>query len=307
MRIVVTGASGHFGQAAAEQLLKSVPAGDLILVSRDPLKLERFAGLGATARYGDFDDPDSLAAAFEDGEKMLFISTSRIGRRLAWHTNAVNAAVRAGLKHIVYTSFVGATTDDPSLSVIDHFSTEAQLRASGVDWTVLRNSQYTNAIIETAAPIALKAGRWIGIAGDGEIAPVPRRECVEAAVAVLTTPGHRHTVYNITGPELLSHPRIASIVAEIVGRPLPYETVTEDDMYALFDSLGIPRTTVDGLTVAGVPWCSDYIVSFERTIRAGQFAVISDDYRKLTSRTPCSVREFALEHKAFLEAILSSP
>jgi NAD(P)H dehydrogenase (quinone) len=303
MRIIVTGASGHFGRAATEGLLKRVPARDLILVSRDPRKLEQYAALGATVRQGDFDDASSLRAAFVGGEKMLFISGSRVGKRMPQHTNAVNEAVRAGVKHIVYTSFVGANPDNASLAVSDHRGTEALLRDSGVDWTAMRNSQYTDAIIEAAAPIALKSGRWIGSAGDGEIAAIARQDCVDAAVEVLTTPGHRNTVYNVTGPELLSYRKIAGIIAEVTGRPLPYQAVTDDDMYAMFDSLGIPREPVDDLTVQGVPWCSDDMVSFERTIRLGQFAVISNDFHKLTGRQPRSLRDFALERRDFLNSV----
>jgi NAD(P)H dehydrogenase (quinone) len=294
MALIVTGASGNFGRGAVEGLLKRVPAKELILVSRTPEKLARYAELGAQVRRGDFDNAASLPAAFAGGEKMLMISAMRVGKRIKPHTDAINAAVQAGVKHVVYTSTIGAEPSNPSLAVRDHRVTEEVLRGSGLTWTALRNSQYTDAIVEVAAPIAIAAGRWQSSCGDGKIAPVVRQDCVDCAVAVMATSGHENTVYNITGPELLSYRQIAALMAEISGKPIKYDVVSDDDMYAMFDSLGIPREPVDDLVVGGVPWCSDDMVSFERTIREGYFAVISDHVRKLSGHEPQSLRSFAL-------------
>lgn len=302
MRTIVTGASGQFGRSTVAGLLAKMPATDLILITRQPDKLARFAALGADLRYGDFDDAASLKTAFAGGEKMLMISTSRVGKRMPQHTNAINAAVHAGLKHIVYTSFVGATADNPSLAVSDHRGTEALLRASGVDWTALRNSHYQDAIVQAIGPLVLKSGRWFASAADGKVASVTRQNCIDCAVEVLSTPGHRNTVYNITGPELLSFREAAAILSETAGKPIEYGVVSDDDMYAYFDGLGIPREPVDDNVVEGVAWCSDDMVSFERTIREGKFAVISDDVRQLTGRAPQSLRSFAMQHQDMLKA-----
>jgi len=303
MRIIVTGASGQFGSAAVQGLLGKLPAGDLILVTRNPDKLAHFAALGADVRHGDFDDARSLETAFAGGDKMLMISTARVGKRMPQHTNAVTAAVKAGVKHIVYTSFVAATPDNPSLAVKDHCGTEQLLRDSGVDWTVMRNSHYQDAIVHAIAPMVLKTGRWMTSSGDGKVACVTRQDCVDCAVVVLSTPGHRNTVYNVTGPELLSLQQDADILAEVSGKPLQLVHVTDDDMYAYFDGFGIPREAVDDNVVEGVAWSSDDMVSFERTIREGRFAVISDDVRKLTGRAPQSLHSFAMENRGMLTSI----
>jgi NAD(P)H dehydrogenase (quinone) len=293
MALIVTGASGHFGQAALEGLLKQVPARELILVSRDPGKLARYAQRGAQVRRGDFDDPASLAAAFVGGEKMLMISAMRVGKRIRPHTNAVEAAVNAGVKHIVYTSTIGADPDNPSLAVNDHRATEEVLRKSGIAWTALRNSQYTDALIEVAAPLAIANGKWVASAAEGKIAPVVRQDCVDCAVAVMAGSGHENTVYNITGPELLSYRDISRIVAEVSGKRIDYVPVADEVMYAIFDGLGIPREPLDDHVVGGVPWCSDDMVSYERSIREGRFNVISDHVQKLAGHAPTSVRTFA--------------
>ena len=108
MAIIVTGASGAFGMAAARLLLERVPASELILTTRKPEQLAEFSKLGVKVRKADFDYPETLGAAFAGGEKMLLISTARVGSRVSQHENAVKAAVKAGVKHIVYTSVMGA-------------------------------------------------------------------------------------------------------------------------------------------------------------------------------------------------------
>ncbi len=300
MKLIITGASGPFGRKTTEGLLKRVPAEDLILVTRNPDKLQDMAQLGAQVRFGDFDDKASLLKAFAGGDKMLMISTNRVGQRMPQHTNAVTAASESGVKHIIYTSFVGAEPDNPSLAVHDHRGTEALMKESGMTWTALRNSQYADFIF-AAGPIALKSGKWMASAADGRIAHVTRQDCINCAIEVMATDGHDNRIYNITGPELNTMQDVARIVSETAGKPIEYVDVTDDDMYAHFDSLGIPRSAIDDNVVEGVPWCSDDMVSFERTIREGRFAVISDDVEKLTGNKPQSLRSFAEENRQLLD------
>jgi NAD(P)H dehydrogenase (quinone) len=300
MTLIVTGASGNFGRGAVAGLLKRVPAKELILVSRSPASLAEYASQGAQVRHGDFDDAASLSSAFAGGHKMLMISAMRVGKRIGPHTNAIEAAVKAGVQHIIYTSTIGADPDNPSLAVKDHRVTEEVLRNSGITWTALRNSQYTDALIEAAAPIAIASGRWLASAADGLIAPVVRQDCIDCAVAVMASSGHENTVYNITGPDLLSYRDIAGIVAELSGKPIRFEAVSDEQMYAVFDGMGIPREPVDDLVVGGVPWCGDDMVSYERSIREGRFAVKTDNVLKLAGHAPQSLRDFARQRSAAL-------
>jgi len=302
MKIIVTGASGNFGSATVTSLLERMPAKDLILVTRDPARLDHLARLGVTVRRGDFDDREALEAAFIGGDKLLLVSATKVGSRIPQHRNAIEAAAAAGVRHIVYTSFIASDDSNPSLAVSDHRGTEKILAASGLDWTVLRNSQYTDAVIEAMAPLALQNGRWIASAGDGKMAHVWREDCVASAVAVLTGDGHRNRTYDITGPELLSYREVAALVSEVAGRPIAFASVTDEALYAFFDGLGIPREAVPDQSVGDVPWSSDDMVSFEQSIREGHMAVISDHVEQLTGRRPRSVLAFALERREQLQA-----
>ncbi len=303
MKLIISGASGNYGRLAVQGLLERVPPGDLILMSRRPEKLAEFAARGAIVRRGDFDDPALLRSTFAGGEKLLMISTGRVGKRLPQHRNAIRAAAEAGVRHIVYTSFVNAGGANPALVAKEHGATEDMLRQSGLAWTALRDSQYSEAMAEVAAPIAIESGRWLASAREGRIGFVTRRDCAASAVAVLTTPGHENKVYNITGPELLSFREVAALASELSGKPIEYTVVDDEGMYRMFDALGVPREAVDDHVVNRVPWSSNDMVSFERAIREGFLDLLSDDFEKLTGRKPQSLRSLFLEYRAALRAI----
>ena len=147
MAIIVTGASGGFGNAAAAQLLDLLPANELIFTTRKPAGLAEFAARGASVRYADFDDTASLPAAFAGGTQMLLISTARVGSRVGQHANAIKAAVAAGVKHIVYSSILNADSPtNPAIVKLDHRATEQLIEESGAAYTFLRDSQYAEAI-----------------------------------------------------------------------------------------------------------------------------------------------------------------
>ena len=136
MTTIVTGATGSFGRLITAQLLEHLHPAELILTTRNPPALANLAARGAHVRYADFDRPETLAGAFEDGDRMLLISTLSVGRRATQHRNAIEAAVRAGVKHIVYTSSGGATPANPAIVIPDHLQTEDALKTSGVAYTI---------------------------------------------------------------------------------------------------------------------------------------------------------------------------
>lgn len=298
MSLIVTGASGQFGRVAVAELLQRIPASELILLTRRPESLAEFAARGAQVRRGNFDDPETLKAAFAGGEHMLLISTDAVGgARLKQHRNAIDAAVAAGVKHIVYTSFIGVGPDNPAISTIEHTATEAMIRDCGLAYTFMRDSQYSEAMALFAAPGALASGQWIASARDGKVGFVSRDDCAACAAAVLAGTGHENRVYDITGPELLSYRDCAALAAEMGGKPVEYVVVSDEGKLAFFDALGVPRKIGDDLSASPIPWPSEEMVSFECAIREGFFAVISDDVQKLLGRPPVSLREVFVAHR----------
>jgi NAD(P)H dehydrogenase (quinone) len=296
MQIAITGASGQFGRAAVEGLMARMPASDLILISRRPEKLSAFAAHGAQCRRGDFDEPESLVPALAGAERMLLISATRVGKRVAQHKAAIDAAVRAGVKHIVYTSLVGATAPgNPALVAHDHGPTEDLIKASGLNWTILRDAQYSDAVADVIAPGAIATGQWISSCGEGRMPFVARADCVACAVAVLAGEGHAGKTYNLTGPDMLTFREAAKILAEVSGEPIEYVETDDEGMYAAFDALGVPRQPVDDLVVGGNPWCSDDMVTFAASIRGRFFEVESSDVERLLGRRPRSLREMLVE------------
>jgi NAD(P)H dehydrogenase (quinone) len=299
MAIIVSGASGQFGRTAAKLLLERVPAKDLIFTTRKPQELAEFAARGAQVRRADFDDPASLDPAFRGGDRMLLISTARVGTRVGQHRNAIEAAKRVGVKHIVYTSILNADrADNPAIVKLDHRATEEILEHSGLAWTFLRDSQYSEAVAMAMAPVALKEGRHFGSSAEGKVAYVSRQDCVECAVSVLTSPGHEYKAYDLTGPELFTQRSTMELVAELAGKPIEYVAVDDEGMFAVFDALGVPRHASDDPTSAPIPWCSTDMVTFSRSIREGFFDVVTNHVQRLTGHRPRSLREVMLANKA---------
>jgi NAD(P)H dehydrogenase (quinone) len=218
--IIVSGASGQLGGLVVEELLaRGVEPERLILVSRTPESLERYASLGASTRYGNFTEPMSLASAYEGGDRMLLISidTGVGAERAGLHENAVAAAAAAGVRHIAYTSFVDLDRNDSPLAA-DHRRTEQAIRESGVAWTMLRNSLYMNGIVARAA--RMLADGWVVRSDVGGIAYVTREDCARAAAAVLATDGHESRAYDITGPAVIFPQDIALAASEVTGLPI---------------------------------------------------------------------------------------
>lgn len=266
-KIVISGASGQLGTLVVKELLaRGVPASDLILVSRTPEKLDEFKKLGATTRFGDFAKPESLPAAYAGGTKLLLISIGfDAGPRPEAHKRAVDAAVAAGVKHIVYTSFVAISKGDQTGLASDHYQTEEIIKKSGAAWTMLRNSIYANGLVQQAAKL-LADGKATVSDSDTRIGYVTREDCAAAAAAALANPGHENKVYDITGPELIGTREIAAAASAVTGKPIE-------------------------LTAA------DPNAPARRGFGGPSYEVVSDDFAKLTGRPATSVRQLFEAHR----------
>ena len=290
-KIAITGASGHYGRLATDKLIAMGRARDLILITRTPAKLADRQRAGCDVRQGDFDRPDTLAHALRGADLMLLISGTRVGARVRQHRAAIDAAAAAGVRRTVYTSFINVEPDNPAIVTIDHRETEELIRASGMAWTFLRDAHYADAMILNAGPLFIATGVWLTSTQGAREAMVWREDCVDCAVAVLTQPGHENQAYRISGPNRENFAEVARMLSEATGRPIRLVETDDAGMYAHFDALGIPREPVDDLSVGGIPWNSDDMVSFERAIREGFLDILSDDVERLTGRKARSVQE----------------
>ena len=288
MSIVVTGASGKLGRLVAENLMERGGSAEVVLVTRHPEALTEFAARGADVRYGDFDDPASLPKAFAGARRLLLISTDAIGRRVAQHGAAIGAAAAAGVAHVVYTSHVNPVAENPIGPVAEeHGETEAMLHESGLAWTVLRFGSFAELQVQPAR-VAVAAGKLATNAGDGRIVPVSRHDCAAAAAIVLTSEGHGCKAYEITGPEAISQSDLATLFAEVSGRPVRVARLGDKVLVWGLVRYGFPKATARA------------VAAFGRSIREGYFDVVDPAFETLSGRPPLSLREVLIPHRGDL-------
>ena len=209
----MTGATGALGGRVARILASSGIAQRLL--ARSPERAPHLDD-AVVVPFGGYADRDSAVAALTGVQTLFMVSASESADRLDEHRAFVDAAVEAGVQHVVYTSFYGASPDCLFTLGRDHHATEEHLRASGLHWTFLRDSFY----LDFLADLADEDGVIRGPAGTGRVAAVARDDVAAAAAAVLADPrAHVSSVYDLTGPESLSMEEIAAIVATHQGRP----------------------------------------------------------------------------------------
>jgi NAD(P)H dehydrogenase (quinone) len=305
-RIAITGASGRYGRLATDKLIALGRGRDLILIPRPPAKLADRTRVGCEVRYGDFDKPETLDSAVRGAQKLLLISGTRVGARVRQHRAAIDAAAAAGVRHVIYTSFVNVEPSNPAIVTVDHRETELIIQASGASWTFLRDAHYADAMILNAGPMFIASGVWLTSSQGAREAMVWREDCVDCAVAVLTQEGHENKAYPITGPNRESFAEVAAMLSQISGRPIKLIQTDDAGMYAHFDALGIPREPVDDQSVAGIPWNSDDMVSFERAIREGYLDICTNDVERLTGHKARSVYDMILANADTLRRIAAT-
>jgi len=288
MSVIVTGASGNLGRLVAENLMERLTPEQVILVSRRPEALQEFHARGAVVRYGDFDDPDSLRSALAGGRRMLLVSTDSIGRRVAEHRNAIEAAAAAGIERVVYTSQVYPVAMNP-IGVVakEHGETEAMLLHSGLEWTALRFGSFAELQVPPAR-IAISAGKLVTNSGNGRIAPISRRDCAEVAAVTLTTDGHSGKTYDITGPEALTATDLAELFSELSGRSVRVVQMGDTMLTWLLGRYGTPKPVARSIT------------AFGRAVREGFFDVEDPAFELLTGRAPVSLRDVLIAHRGDL-------
>lgn len=297
---VVTGVGGYIGAAVVENLLKDgVPAEEIGVTSRNEAVLARWRERGLQVHRADFNDKAALVEAFRGAGHLFMVSTMEVGsNRQQQHRNAVEAAKEAGVRHIVYTSFLTAGKPEvDSFEVTDHKFTEKLIRESGIHWNFMRNNQYADAMAENQAAIAISSGKSIGNTGGGRVGFVSRDDVAAVAAKLLQGKGELDKAYEVTGPETLDLREVAGLIKELSGATFDVIDLTDEQMYAMWDSLGVPREATGDFSRSPVPWCSDGMVSFGRMIREGHLDRVTDVVEQFTGRKPKSMRALMMERR----------
>lgn len=237
--IVITGASGQLGRLVIAQLLKTVPASQIVAAARDPEKVADLAAKSVQVRHADYAKPDTLDRAFEGAEKILLISSSEVGQRVAQHQAVIDAARRAGVKLLAYTSVLHADTSALALAE-EHKQTEEALTQAGVPAVVLRNGWYHENYTAGVAH-AVANGAHYGSAGEGRISSAARADYAEAAAIVLTASDDQAgKVYELAGDESYTLKAFAAQIAQQSGKPVVYTDLPEADYKAVLLQAGLP-------------------------------------------------------------------
>jgi NAD(P)H dehydrogenase (quinone) len=271
MSLVVTGATGHLGHLVVEHLLaRGTDPASIVATGRRTEALSDLAAQGVRTAKVDFADPATLDAALEAGDTVLLVSSSEVGQRVAQHANVIDAAKRAGVARIVYTSASKADTS-PLILAPEHKATEELIRASGVPFTILRNGWYTENYGQSVEQ-AKATGSFVGSVGDGRVSSASRTDYAEAAAVVLTTDGHEGAVYELSGDVAWTQPELAQAISELIGREVTYQDLSPEDHSKALLAAGLDEGTVG------------FVVALDGNTRDGLLGDTSGDLSRLIGR-----------------------
>ena len=275
--IVITGATGQLNGATVDHLLKLVPAKEIAVAVRDPSKAQRFADLGIAVRQGDYADPASLLGAFEGADQLLLVSSNDPGAdAVSLHRTAIDAAVRAKVGRILYTSHQGAALDTPFGPGRDHAMTERLLAESGVAWTSLRNGFYAHSLNWLMGPWR-ETGSII-VPADGPVSWTAHEDAAEAAALILASNGAYEGLTTITAPVAPTFEEIAAIATELTGRSIGFTVMDQDEWIAAQVAAGQKE------------FMARFMLGMYQAAQRGYFAGTDPLLSTLLGREPRSVR-----------------
>jgi NAD(P)H dehydrogenase (quinone) len=268
----ITGSTGFVGGMTARLLSDDgVP---LRLIVRDLARAPQLPG--AVAVEAAYSDRVKAVAALDGVETLFMVSAAENEKRRDEHFAFIDAAVGAGVGHIVYTSFFGAAPDCTFTLGRDHYATEQHIRDAGLEFTFLRDNLY----LDFMEFMVGEDGVIRGPAGDGRAALVARADVARVAAEAVRHPSdHRRVTYDLTGPETLSMTDVATILSAD-GRPTTFFNETLEEAYASRQKYNAPGWQVDA-------WVSTYTA-----IANGELDGVSGDVERVTGRAPESLVDF---------------
>lgn len=282
-KILVTGATGGLGKEVVNFLLAKTDASNITVLVRDAAKAEAFNIQGINIAIGDYAHEDSLVNAFKGIDKIYFVSGNDIQHRAIQQENVVKAAVAAGVKHVIYTSFQRKNeTETSPIAFVgqSHLKTEELLKQSGLTYTILRHTLYTDILPMFIGDKVLETGVIYQPAGEGKAAFALRADMAEAGANILTSAGHENKIYEIGGSEAVSYQYIADTMSAQTGKTITYISPSKAEFIKTLSESGVPAEYV-GL-----------FAGFSDGIKQGEFEEVSTDLADLLGRKPTTVEAF---------------
>lgn len=297
-KIIVNGVDGNFGSYVAQYILELVPKSDLIFTAPRLEKLQKYSDMGIKTAQVDFNDKQGLIETFQNADKVLLISMPFVGeKRRKAHKNAVDACVEANVKQIIYTSVLSASHPfNPSIENVDHSYTESLIQNSPLDYIILRNSLFVEAF--TSDYLRAVEANETTISknmGDGRVWFISRKDCAYAAACALSNHLLHRAILNINGKDPLSYDDFLTIGNKATGNNITYTKLTDEQLYAYFDSIGVPRDTDGDFSKSPIQATSEGMVTFGTTVTQGFLDVPVNDFTSLTGRQPLSI-EYIFDH-----------
>lgn len=284
-RILVTGATGHLGEAVVNFLLKKTSPGNIAALVRDTnsQKAKSFEVKGVDVRKGDYNDYASLVNAFKDIDKLYFVSGNDMPNRNEQHKHVVDAAKEAGVKHVFYTSIPrkNETASSPIAMINDsHIRTEELLRASGLNYTLLKHNIYMDMLPIFLGDKLLETGVAYFPAGEGKVGFALRNDMAELAAALLIGDDHENKSYDVTNDKAVSFSDIASSVSKASGKAIKYVSPSKEEFIQTLSDAGVPAH------FAGM------FAGFGEGFKQGELDQTNDLIERVLGRKPVSVHEF---------------
>ncbi len=278
--ILVTGSTGKIGQHLIDALLAR--GADFKALARSEASTQALAAKGAAVVRGDLGDPASLGAALQGADRLFLLSSAP--RFAELEIPALEAARAAGVRHVVKISAFGAAADAASPLLREHAKVERWLEASGLAWTILRPNFFMQNWLAFHAP-AIRAGQPVyANAGEARLGWIDTRDVADVAAAALTEPGHEGFVYELTGPEALSHAQVAARLSAALDREVNIVAVPDAAAFQAMKGMGMD------------PWYAYGMVALFQGVRRGGADALTGTAELVTGRPSRSFEAFLAEH-----------
>lgn len=285
-KILITGATGNLGGLVIEALLEKIEANQIAGLVRETSKAADLKAKGIDIREGNYDDESSLEKAFQRIEKIYFISGSELDKRVVQHKNIVAAAEKAGVKHVIYTSFgrKNESENSPIYPVAKgHLAAENALKNAHLDVTILKHNLYMEVIPMFAGDNLLESKTLFLPAEDGKTGFMARKDMANLAAEILTAKGHENKTYEVSGNKAYSFSEIATLISEVSDTEINYVSPNANEFTETLKSYGVPQPAID------------MTLMFAKGIAQGEFNETASIYKDLTGNELTSLKEFLKE------------